>query len=423
VGRFECSDSTINGIHQLCDKAMISNLHSIPTDCPHREKNGWMGDAVTGIEMGMGNYDLAASMTKFIRDIFDGQNPETGGLSVIAPDNKYVNGMSPLWGSAGVQLPYYMYNYYGDTRIIEQHWDKMMHFTESVWNINQVEDKPGLFTDVLSDWSSVYGNRPDEGEEVYVTMNYYQVLTRMMEMAKIIGKKEDQKKLQQKAEVVKKAAYTYFFDEELQRFEGLDSTGYRQGPNALALFYGLVKPEHREKVLNDLIHDITVNRDMHIYGGIFTGLVLWELLPKLGYSDVAYKVAINNTFPGYGFMLKNGATSLWEHWLGGSHIHYFMGFVDNYFYRHLAGINFDFSSPGFKKIVFHPKFVDGLISAKASYNSIHGEIKAEWKKTGEGEYEYNVLIPPNCEAEVIFPDKKEQAKSGGYTYKIKIQNK
>ena len=420
VGKFECSDTTINTIHNLCDKAMISNLHSIPTDCPHREKNGWMGDAVTGIEMGMGNYDLAASMTKYIRDIFDGQNPETGGLSVIAPDNKYVVGESPLWGSAGIQLPYYMYNYYGDTRIVEQYWDKMMHFIESVWNLNQDKEKPGLFTDVLSDWSSPYGNRPDEGEEVYVTMNYYQVLSRMMEMAKAIGKTADHKTLQQMADVVKDAAYTYFFNKDLQRFEGIDSTDYRQGPNALALYYGLVKPEHQEKVLNDLIHDITVDRDMHIYGGIFTGLVLWELLPQMGYADVAYKVAINDSYPSYGFMVKNGATTLWEHWPDeSSHIHYFMGFVDNFFYRHLAGINYDSSAPGFKKIVFHPKFAEGIDFAKAGYNSIHGEIKAELKKTSEGEYEYKVLVPANCTAEVVLPGRKEQVKSGEYLFKIK----
>jgi alpha-L-rhamnosidase len=317
-----------------------------------------------------------------------------------------------------------MLNYYGDKRIVEQYWDKMMHFTESVWNLNQSKEKPGLFTDVLSDWSSVFGNRPNEGEQVYVTMNYYQVLTRMMEMAKVIGKTADLKSLQQKADVVKEAAYTYFFNKDIQRFEGIDSTDYRQGPNALALYYGLVKPEHQEKVLNDLIHDITVNRGMHIYGGIFTGLVLWELLPQKGYADIATKVAINNTYPGYGFMVKNGATTLWEHWPdGASHMHYFMGFVDNFFYRHLAGITYDNSVSGFKKIVFQPKFVNGINSAKASYNSIHGEIKAELKETSEGEYEYKVLVPANCTAEVVLPGRKEQVKSGGYTYKIKIQNK
>lgn len=422
VGHFECSDTTINAIHHLCDKAMISNLHSIPTDCPHREKNGWMGDAVTGIEMGMGNYDLAASMTKFIRDIFDGQHPETGGLSVIAPDNQYVSGKSPLWGSAGIQLPYYLYNYYGDTRIIDQYWDKMMRFIESVWNLNQVHAKPGLFTDVLSDWSSAFGNHPNEGEEVYTTMNYYQVLSRMMEMAKVTDKKADYKNLEQKANVVKEAVYTHFYNYDLQRFEGIDSTGYRQGPNALALYYGLVKPGHQEKIVKDLIHDITVDRDMHIYGGIFTGLVLWELLPQMGYSDLAYKVAINDTYPGYGFMVKNGATTLWEHWPDeSSHIHYFMGFVDNFFYRHLAGITYDPSATGFKKIVFQPKFVGGIDYAKASYNSIHGEIKAEWRKTGIDEYKYRIQVPPNCEAKVMLPAKSEQVKSGEHDFIFKYK--
>ena len=423
VGHFLCSDTTINAIHKICDKSMISNLHSIPTDCPHREKNGWMGDAVTGIEMGMGNYDLAALITKFIRDIYDGQNKETGALSVIAPDSRYASGMSPLWGSAGIQLPWYMYTYYGDTRIIEQYWNKMMHFVESVWNLNQVKGNSGMFTDVLSDWSSPFGNQPDEGEEVYVTMNYYQVLNRMIKMAKIISKKEDIKSLQKKADIVRESVYYNFYNKKLKRFEGIDSTGYRQGPNALALFYGLVKPEHKEKIIKDLIQDITINRDMHIYGGIFTGLVIWELLPQLGYSDIACKVALNDTYPGYGYMLKNGATTLWEHWPDeASHIHYFMGFIDNFFYRYLAGINFDISNPGFSKIVFHPEFVKELNFVKASYNSIYGEIKAEWKKTGENEYEYNVTVPVNCDAEVVLPGGKTKISSGVHKMKISIND-
>jgi len=422
VGKFECSNKTINDIHRICDKAMISNLHSIPTDCPHREKNGWMGDAVTGIEMGMGNYDLAALMTKYIQDIYDGQDPKSGGLPIMTPDNNYNNGNSSLWGSAGVHLPWYMYNYYGDTRIIEKYWQQMLSFVNSVWELTEIEGKAGLFEDVLSDWVSPFGVRPNEGEEVYATMNFYLVLRRMSAMGSVIEKKKDVKVLEQQAEKVKDAIYKYCFDEKLMRFKGIDSTAYRQGPNALALNYGIAKAEHKEKILKDLIKDISIERENHIYGGIFTGLALWELLPQTGHSELAFDVAVNDTYPSYGFMVKNGATTLWEQWQDrSSHNHYFLGFIDSYFYRYLAGINFAFDKPGFKKIVLKPAFITKLDFVQASYQSIHGEIKAAWRKTGDRKYTYSVTIPANCEAEVVLPSGIKTISSGDYVFNIEKQ--
>lgn len=404
VGHFLCSDSILNQIHRICRKAMISNLHSIPTDCPHREKNGWMGDAVTGIEMGMANYNLAAILTKYIADIFNGQDPETGGLSVIAPDHRYNRGQSSLWGSAGVYLPWYMYQYYGDTRLIETYWDNMMHFVRSVWGITEIEGKTGLFKDVLSDWSSPFGNRPDEGEEVYATMNFYRVLKLMSQMAEIIGRKGDASDLKNQAAQVEEAIYKYCYNEGKGRFEGIVSTEYRQGPNALALYDEIAKPEHQQKLLNDLIQDISVTRENHIYGGIFTGHALWELLPMTGNAGLAYNVAVNETYPGYGFMIKNGATTLWEHWKDeSSHIHYFMGFVDNFFYRHLAGINFDSTNPGFKVIHIEPDFIKQLDYAEATYQSIQGKISVNWEKGEGGSYILNLNVPVNCVANVVLP--------------------
>jgi len=115
-------------------------------------------------------------MTKYIQDIYDGQDPKSGGLPIMTPDNNYNNGNSSLWGSAGVHLPWYMYNYYGDTRIIEKYWQQMLSFVNSVWELTEIEGKAGLFEDVLSDWVSPFGVRPNEGEEVYATMNFYLVL-------------------------------------------------------------------------------------------------------------------------------------------------------------------------------------------------------------------------------------------------------
>ena len=418
TGIFECSDKMLNNIHEICQKSMISNLHSIPTDCPHREKNGWMGDAITGMEYGMANYDLAALMTKFTRDMFDTQDAE-GRMSTIAPDNNYTKGASPLWSSAGIHIPWYMYHYYGDTRLFEDYWDKMKLFTQSVWKYNQQKEKPGIFTDVLADWCSPHGNIGQEGPQVYTTMNFYLILKRLAFMADVLGKKKDKIEYEKQASKVREAIYQYCFDKEGSIFTGVFPSDYRQGPNALALQYGIVKPEHQQAVLKHLTHDIAINQNMHFYGGIFTGHALWELMPQTGNAELAYQVAKNDTYPGYGFMLKNGATSVWEHWDDqSSHIHYFMGFVDNFFYRHLAGINYDTKNPGFKHILFKPQFIKEMDYARANYHSIHGEIKASWKKIDEGKYEYSIIVPVNCTAEVVLPNETKTVSAGEYNFMV-----
>ena len=413
VGGFTSSDSTLNAIHRICTKAMISNVHSIPTDCPHREKNGWMGDAVTGMEMGMENYDMAALITKYMRDVFDTQDSE-GRLSTIAPDNDYTKGLSPLWSSACVHLPWYMYNYYGDTRLFEQYWDRMKLYTGGVWKHKQVEGKPGIFTDVLADWCSPHGNISEEGPEVYTTMNFFLVLKRLSYMANILGKKNDAAEFEKQSEQVRNAIYKYCFDEKNIVFGGVNLSDYRQGPNAMALQYEIVKPEHRNQVLEKLLNDISVNRHNHFYGGIFTGHTLWELMPKTGNAELAYKVAVNDTHPGYGYMLKNGATTVWEHWDDkASHIHYFMGFVDNFLIRHIAGINTDINNSGFKTVRIEPKFIESLSNSSANYNSIHGPISVKWEKNNPSTYYIHISIPANCDAEFVLPEKSIEANVDG----------
>ncbi len=404
VGQFSSSDSTLNAIHRICTKSMISNLHSIPTDCPHREKNGWMGDATTGIEFGMANYNLAAILTKFTRDMFDTQD-KTGAVSMIAPDNDYGVGESPLWGSACIHVPWYMYNYYGDTRLLETYYDKMKLFVASVWNNNEVADKPGIFTDVLADWCSPHGNISDEGAEVYTTMNFYLVLKRMAKIAEIVGKNKDCREFEKQAQIVQDAIYSYCFDEEKMIFRGITPSLYRQGPNAMALNNKIVKPEHKAPVYQTLLNDIEKNRDYHFYGGIFTGYSLWEYLPKNQQGELAYKVAANNAYPGYGFMLKNGATSLWEHWENkSSHIHYFMGFVDNFLIRHVAGIDVNKDVPGFREIIFAPKFISEINHAEASYESIHGLVSIRCERKEQGIIYAELEVPCNCSGKIILPE-------------------
>lgn len=403
VGSFNSSNEMLNSIHTICSRAMEANLHSIPTDCPHREKNGWLGDVVTGMEFGMANYNMAALMTKFTRDIFDTQN-KNGGLAIIAPNNNYNIGTSPLWSSVCVHLPWYMYKYYGDTRLFEQYWDKMELFCEWVWKNNQLKSKPAIFNDVLGDWISPHGNRSDEGVEVYTTMNFYLVLNRMAKIAKVLGKKSDVKKYLQQAQKIQEAIYKHCFDTNKGVFTGVSQSDYRQGPNAMALQYGIVKEEDKKRVEETLVNDIIKNRDYHFYGGIFTNFALWKYMPENDFTDLSYKVITNETYPGYAYMVKNGATTLWESWQdNSSHIHHFMGFVDNYLIRNVAGLDMNPSVPGYKEIIFQPRFIDELNFAQASYESINGEANIQWTRNNNT-IEVLLTVPCNTTGKLILPN-------------------
>ena len=428
VGYFTSSDTIVNAIDDLCRKSLIFNLHSIPTDCPHREKNGWLGDAVTGMEFGMANYDLAALMTKFTRDIFDTQD-SLGGLADIAPANNYQRiGYSTLWPSACVHIPWYMYSYYGDTRLFEQYWDKMMLWVKYSWKNNNIPDKDGMFKETYNDWvtpfDKIYKERGKPGgNEVIASMNFYLVLKRLAYMADKLDKKEDYKRLEQQVKRLYSGIQKWAFNKETAEYSGLKHfEEFLPVLNIMALDYGIVPEKYKTRLEKKVVDNIAIDKDYHLWGGIFAIHSAYEYLPKNGYADLMHKVVINQTWPSFGWMIKEGATTLPEGYkFDASGIHHFMGSVDNFFYRHIAGINSDPKYPGFQKIIFRPNFIKSMNFAKASYNSIYGEIKAKWEKIGRDEYKYQIEVPANCEAQVILPNRgNEKVRSGTHIFNVKL---
>lgn len=424
VGAFESSDKTVDAVHDICRKSLIFNLHSIVTDCPNREKNGWLGDAVTGVEFGMANYDLAALMTKFTRDIFDTQTTE-GALSPIAPANNYRKGKSTLWSSAGVHIPWYMYQYYGDTRLFEEYWENMMHWVDYSWKNNNSKVKDGMFSEIYNDWVPPYdatyrgGGKPG-GNEVIGSMNFYLVLKRLAYMADKLGKNKDKKRLEKQLKRIHLGIQKYAFDAEKVEYIGLKPfPEFLPVVNILALNYGIVPEKYREQLEKKVVDNIVKAKNYHLWGGIFSIHSAFEYLPKNGYADIMHKVVVNEEWPSFGWMIKEGATTLPEGYkFTSSDMHHFMGAVDNFFYRHIVGINFDDEIPGFKQVVLKPNFIESMDFAKASYNSIHGEIKAAWKKVGEKSYEYSGYIPPNCNAEIVLPNSTKQMESGEFKFLV-----
>lgn len=189
----------------------------------------------------------------------------------------------------------------------------------------------------------------------------------------------------------------------------------------MALDYGIVPEKYRAQLEKRVVENIVEEKDYHLWGGIFSIHSAFEYLPKNGYANIMHKVVVNEEWPSFGWMIKEGATTLPEGYkFTSSDMHHFMGAVDNFFYRHIVGINADESHPGFQNIILKPNFIKSMEFAKASYNSIHGEIKAEWKKIDENTYEYYGEVPPNCEAKVVLPSKTETIKSGAFKYVVNL---
>jgi len=239
-------------------------------------------------------------------------------------------------------------------------------------------------------------------------------------MAGILGCKEDQKQLSAQAERVKKGINKWIYDSEKAEYIGdVPYDEYVPILNVCALDYGIVPEGDIQRVEDRLIRNIVQEKDNHLFGGIFAVHSAYEYLPKHGYADLAYQLIVEPTWPSFAWMVGEGATTLWEGYTReSSDIHHFMGAVDNYFYRHLAGINFDVDEPGFRKIIFHPNFIEDMDHASASYQSIQGEIKASWIQTSPGVFEYSVTVPSNCKAVAILPDGKQNLIPGEHVFKI-----
>jgi alpha-L-rhamnosidase len=391
VGQFSCSNPLLNQIWTNARWSYLSNLHGIPTDCPHREKNGWTGDAHLAAEQAMFNYFPAAVYTKWLNDLGDEQQPD-GRLPGIVPSSGwgYKWGNGPAWDSALLLIPYYQYVFYGDREIFRAHYEGMKRYVDYLTK----RSGDGIVKIGLNDWSP----GKTKTEAGITDTAYYYVDARIVALAaQLLGKSEDARKYTDLAAKIKRSFNAKFYQPET----GLYDNG---GQTALscALCQGLVEPENQVKVLDNLIKAIE-KADWHIDTGILGAKYLLNTLLENGRADVAYRIVAQKTKPGWGCWIEQGATTLWEGWGGGgSQNHIMFGDVAAWFYRALAGIIPDPTAPGFKHFVIKPNVVGDLTSARGEYNSIRGKIVSDWK-IANGQFSLNLLIPANTSATVYLP--------------------
>lgn len=398
IGDFKCSNELFNRIQENYIRTQLGNFHgSISSDCPHRERLGYTGDGSILTQSSILNFDMTNFYRKWVNDMDDARNKITGFVPHTAPFGG--GGGGPAWGSAYVITPWFYYLYYGDTRILREHYDGMKHW---VTYLGTRTDERGIVVReeprgwCLGDWAT-----PEKIEippDYVNTCYYYYVSSLMAKIAHVLNQDDDHGYYSDLADSIKSTIRKYYYDQKTGQFwEG------RQGANVFALAFGLVEENEIDRVLGNLVSNIDRNRG-HLDTGILGTPLLLEVLTKYGRSDLAYTIMDQRDFPGYGdYILGKGATALWENWDGGSsHSHPMYGSVIRWFYNSLAGINPVEQESGFKHILFKPELCGDLSSVSASYESLHGKISSEWNLVGDNLF-LKLQVPPNTKATLILP--------------------
>ena len=403
VGEFSCSNELINAEHEISMRTIFCNLHSIPTDCPHREKAGWLQDGCIAAEAAMCNWDMATFYTKWFHDMVDTQE-SSGYVAPIAPGQGWTRSLpgdmpgwasGPWWSGACVRLPWRLYQYYGDARILEEGYPAMKAYVEYL--TAHAEDHCSNFG--LGDWLEEGAVRPKRTPpELTNTAAYGWYAQIVSDTARLLGRDADAEHYAALAVDVGAAFVARFLDPD----KGLRVEDSQTGP-AVALRLGMIPEAQREIVERQLVESIHVRKD-HISAGIVGALYVMEQLSADGEGELAYTVATQTDYSGWGHMVAQGATTIWEWWAGieGSQNHPAFASVDAWFYRALAGIAPDPAAPGFERIVIRPGVVGDLTWAKASYRSVRGRIVSSWKREGDS-FALDVTIPVNTRATVYVP--------------------
>lgn len=398
-GTFECSNSMFTQLHQIIQWTFLSNVFSVQSDCPGREKMGYGADMVVSSNAFLYNYNMANFYGKAINDFANEQQAD-GGITEIAPytgiaDRGYGGESGPLgWELGFPYLQEQLFNYYGDKRIIENYYPafvKQMNFLHS-------KAMDNLFYWDISDHEAL-----DTKPESFTASAFYYHHAKLAEkFAGILGKKDDSIKYAKLAGRIKEAIIERYTVANTGRFDNAT-----QSAQLFALWYGFspLKDSSFKLLMSEF-----ARHNWHLSTGIFSTKMMFDVLRENDRNDIAYTIANQRDYPGWGNMIAGGATTLWETWAypesGPSQNHPMFGSVDEWFYRSLLGINA--AVPGFEKIIIKPQPAGDLTWAKGSYHSIRGNIVSDWKLEGRS-FSLKVSIPANTTATVYIPAKSNTA--------------
>ncbi|NBD22275.1 alpha-L-rhamnosidase [Paenibacillus glycinis] len=398
IGSFECSNPLFNRIHRAMVDTMLNNFHSIPTDTPYHEKRGWLGDAQAIAECATMNLDLTAFFSKWVQDIADSQD-EHGAVCHTAPGPFLYMTPTPAWMSAFIIIPWTLYEYYGDRETMRKHYAGMKRYLHYEWN--RLVD--GTSTDEsYADWAVPGPFIGPEGGDLLATAYVFHSCTLMARIAEVLGEEADRAAYLAAEERLRTALHGKFYDADHQVYRTPIEAGYRQTSNVLPLAFGAVPAADVPRVIANLAADIRTRTNGHLDTGCFGTKYLAPVLTEHGLGELAYEIANKTTYPSWGYCLAVGGTSFWEAWEEEtrSYDHYFLGTIDDWFYKHLAGIRT--VSNGYRTSVIQPYALGDLTQVSGMIDTVRGRIGSKWEKTAGG-FALAVTIPVNTTATVYVP--------------------
>jgi alpha-L-rhamnosidase len=410
-GTFSCSNPLINNIYENAYWGIRGNYRSMPTDCPQRdERQGWLGDRSAECTGESFIFDISKLYNKWVTDIQDAQL-ESGSIPDVAPSYWPIYSDNTTWPGTYLFASDMLYNQYGDLQTIETNYPYMQkwisYMSQFLKNDIMPKDTYGDWCVPPEDLKLIHTNDPlrTTSSEFIGTAYFYYELKLMEKFASLLGIDKDVENYSKSSSKMKNA-----FNEKFLDLNNLQYSNNSHTSNILALAFNLVPTEHKESIVNNLLQKILGFSESHVGNGIIGGQWLMRTLTDNGHADVAYTLASQRSYPSWGYMVDQGATTIWELWNGdhgdpgmnsGNHV-MLLGDLIIWFYENLAGIKTDPSIPAFKNIVMKSQVLGDLSYVDASYNSIYGKIKSEWKLE-ESKFIWNIAIPGNTTAIVYVP--------------------
>ena len=407
-GTFVSSNDLLNKTQRLIGWGIKSNMVSYLTDCPHREKLPWLEQLHLMFGSLQYTFDMFSLYEKMLDDMAMAQLPN-GLVPDIAPEYALFREAfrdSPEWGSAFVLVPLYLYEYYGDGTMLRKHYEAMGRYVDYL--TSKADDH--ILKHGLGDWFDIGPKMPGRAQlsslAATATPIYYMDALAMVKGAELLGKKKDAERWQKLADAIRTSYNEKFFHKEGCYYDRNSQTA-----NSIALCAGLVDPEYRQGVLDNVVKDIR-SRNNGLTGGDVGYTYILRALEAGGRSDVIFDMNSRYDVYGYGYMLAQGATALPESWQVvpiKSHNHFMLGHLMQWLYTHVGGIRRDTGALAYKRSVIRPEAVGDLTMARVSFESPYGQIRSEWSKGADGSFELLAEVPANTTSTVWLPAAEDAA--------------
>ena len=411
---FTSSDAMLNQIHHNVFWGVRGNYRSIPTDCPQRdERQGWLGDRSVVCRSETYLFNVAAFYSKWERDLSDSQSAE-GTIPDVSPNYWKIYSDDVTWPSTFLQVPAMLYDQYADLSVIERYYQPMRRWIAHMTAFL----KDGLLNkDTFADWcvppedpKLVHSKDParQTSGALLATAYFYRMNQQMARFARLLGKETEAADYERTAAEIKAAFNNAYFHPDTAIYGNGTQTA-----SILPLAFGMVEPEAQKRVFDALVANIETKSDGHVATGLVGVQWLMRTLTENGRPDLALQVATQPTYPGWGYMVSQGATTVWELWNGntaepsmnsGNHVMQ-IGDLGLWMYEDLAGIRADPENPGFRHTLIHPYPTPKLTNVKASHKSLYGLIGSAWRREN-GTLHLDVIIPPNTTATIWVPAKE-----------------